>query len=433
MLTEVQHPRNLVICSDGTGNTFGQRVSNVSHLVKALHLANRNDQIVFYDQGIGTTPGLVKSIQDFKNAKESDRKALDILPPPKVSIPRPLATLAGLTGGYGLYANIREMYRALARTYENPDTDFIFLMGFSRGAFTVRALAGLLYRCGLPAREFAQDDEAFACCFSQAYAAYEPHCENPVRIDRFKKTYRAREIDIHFLGIWDTVKSYGGIWPQSLPHLRHNPAVRQVRHALALDERRSWFLPTSWSGIDGDAVLVPTLKPDPRYEKQNIKEVWFSGCHSDIGGGDDEAERARISFRWMLGEATHAGLLLAPNCPDWIFETDETSMRTEIHESFTAGWWVSDWVPRWELDNHTRPPGYPFRWPGNGRRCVESFRRKGNLHFHASVGLTPRDGIRIVESRPRLKGEEVLAKREIRQLRVGESFATGAISRGSAG
>ena len=325
------------------------------------------------------------------------------------------------------------MYQALALTYDNPETDFIFLLGFSRGAFTVRALAGLLYRCGLPAKEFAEDDEAFTYCFSQAYAAYKPHCEDYVRVDRFKKTYRAREIDVHFLGIWDTVKSYGGIRPQSLPHLRHNPAVRQVRHALALNERRSWFLPTSWGGIDGDAGLVSTLRPDQRYEHQHVKEVWFRGCHSDVGGGDEEAERARIAFRWMAGEATHAGLLLDPGCERWIFQSDETSVNTHIHESFNAGWQVSDWLPRWELDNHTRPPGYPLRWPGKGRRCVEAFRRHGNLYFHATVGLAPRDGLQMVETLPRLTRQEVAAKSEVQELRIGDSFAAESISRGTAG
>ena len=145
--------------------------------------------------------------------------------------------------GYGLYANLREMYQALAK-YHNPGKDLVFLFGFSRGAFTVRALAGLIYRCGIPTRRFAEDDEAFACCFSQAYAAYKPHCENWVLIDKFRKTYEAVDAEVHFLGIWDTVKSYGGLRPQSLPHLRHNPIVRNVCHALALDERRSWFLAT---------------------------------------------------------------------------------------------------------------------------------------------------------------------------------------------
>jgi uncharacterized protein (DUF2235 family) len=422
---ECQRRRNLVICSDGTGNTFQQHVSNISLLIQALDLAHRDDQIVFYDQGIGTTSSLVEDVKAFQKCGGSGRKALEILPPPKVSTARPLAKIAGLTVGYGLYANLREMYQALARNYDDPKTDFIFLLGFSRGAFTVRALAGLLYRCGLPAKQFAEDDQAFASCFSQAYAAYQPHCEDRVSIDRFTKTYGARKIDIHFAGIWDTVKSYGGIRPRSLPHLRHNPAVRQVRHALALDERRSWFLPTSWGGIDGDSHLASTLRPDPRYKSQQVTEVWFRGCHSDIGGGDEEAGTARISFRWMLGEATHAGLLLDPACEPWIFEPDETGVKAVIHESFNAGWWLSDWVPRWELDNHTRPPGYPFRWRGKGTRCPDDFRRNGNLYFHTTVGLAPGQGLQVVETLPRLTRQEVIKGSGAQGMRVGDSLSAG--------
>jgi uncharacterized protein (DUF2235 family) len=376
-------------------------VSNVSHLVQSLDLGACHEQLVFYDQGIGTTASLVEDIKRFKASTDAKRDGLIILDPPKVPIARSVAKLAGLAAGYGLYANLREMYQALAKDYDAA-TDLVFLMGFSRGAFTVRALAGLLYRCGLPSRQFAEDDEAFGFCFSQAYAAYKPHCEDWVRIDRFRKTYEAVDVAIHFLGIWDTVKSYGGIWPQSLPHLRYNPIVRNVRHAVALDEHRSWFLPTSWGGIDRDAHLAPGIRFHPGYEYQTVKEVWFVGCHSDIGGGDAEAETAKIACRWMLGEATHAGLLLDRNCDSWIFEADKPDTRPENHESYGIGWWLSDLIPRWELDNSTRPPGYPFKWPGRGRRCIENVRRDRNLYFHSTTGVGPADGLVPVDSLPRL-------------------------------
>src|SRR5207342_1470773 len=98
-------------------------------------------------------------------------------------------------------------------------------------------------------------------------------------------------------------------------------------------------------------------------------EVWFIGCHSDVGGGDDEAETAKISFRWMLGEATHAGLLLAATCEEWIFDADDNDLRPRVNESYNWRWWLSDRIPRWELDNSRRPPGYPVRWQGHGARC----------------------------------------------------------------
>lgn len=399
--------RNIVICSDGTGNTFEQSVSNVSRLVRALDLSNPGTQLVFYDQGIGTNPSLVNDVKQF--SRTAGREALRILDPPKVSLTRPLATLAGLTVGYGLKANLREMYQALASSYD-PSTDKIFLFGFSRGAFTVRAFAGLLYRCGLPARQFAESDDVFHKCFEEAYAVYQPHRENRERKEEFRKKFDAKDVEVQFLGIWDTVKSYGGLRPQSLPHLRHNPIVRNVRHALALSEHRSWFQPTSWGGIDSDVTNTSTLESDLRYRTQRIEEVWFLGSHSDIGGGDEEAETAKIAFRWMLGEATDAGLLLSPDCAPWIFEEDDPTRPPEIHESFNFGWWLSDRLPRWELDNHTRPPGYPFKLQGNGRRSAETFRRGGHLYFHSTVAMAPGPGIVFVESRPRLTPHQVKSR-----------------------
>jgi hypothetical protein len=131
----------------------------------------------------------------------------------------------------------------------------------------------------------------------------------------------------------------------------------------------------------------------------------------------------------MLGEATHAGLLLKPACNRWIFEQDETNVRAVIHESFNAGWWVSDWVPRWQLDNHTRPPGYPFKWRGKGTRCPDDFRRKGNLYFHTTVGVAPCEGLQVSETLPRLTREEVIRERVAQGLCVGDSLRSGWNSR----
>jgi len=391
-------PKNLVICSDGTGNTFTQHESNVSRLVRALDLSNCKAQQVFYDQGIGTNPHLARGLEKFRTEPGTQRHGLEMLPEPKVTPGRPLATLAGLAAGYGLYANVEQLYRALAKYHEPHDR--IFLFGFSRGAFTVRALAGLLYRCALPASHVADDEGTFRRCFKEAWEAYKPHCEDWKRIDRFRDMYGAADVEVHFLGLWDTVKSYGGVWPQSLPHLRHNPIVRRVCHALSLDERRSWFLPTSWGGIGIDKKNEATIRPDPRYHTQRVQEVWFTGCHSDIGGGDAEAETAKITFRWIVGHATddHGKLRLNPSAESWIFDPEPLAVCPEIHQSYHFGWWLSDLIPRWELDNSQRPPGYPLKWPGRGKRCAEQFRRNGEVCFHSSVGVAARHGIRVVET-----------------------------------
>lgn len=224
----------------GLAIPLAKKVSNVTSLIKSLRLNNPESQLVFYDQGIGTNPNLAKEIIEFKCESGKSRDGLEILPPPK----QPwwcnihLATLLGLIAGYGLRSNVEEMYGALAKSY-NEENDHIFLFGFSRGAFTVRVLAGLLYRCGLPTKNI-EDPHKLKKCFEQAYELYKPHIcfseaykfnkpgsEELRKIEKFEenkknftKKYQPISVEIHFLGIWDTVKSYGGIFPQSLPHLR---------------------------------------------------------------------------------------------------------------------------------------------------------------------------------------------------------------------
>ena len=366
--------RNLIICSDGTGNTFSENVSNVTRLVKALELCAPDRQLVFYDQGLGTNPKLVQAVKDYKSEGGVNRAGLIVLPAPRASklIP-PVARVAGLAFGYGLRDNVAEMYKALAESYRD-ETDRVFLFGFSRGAFTVRVLAGLIYRCGLPPRELAHDRAAFDECFAEAYRVYEPHAEDCSRTEEFRKRYKVRDIEIQLLGIWDTVKSYGGIWPQSLPHLRHNPIVLRVRHALALNERRSWFVPTSWGGIDIDKPNAESVKPDARYAKQQVKELWFPGAHSDVGGGDREADTSIIPFRWMLREAQPLGIILTDAGRSELLVSDPPR-SPQIHESLTWGWRLTEYFPRWELDNSRRPPKRLFKSWSTGRRHPDKFRR----------------------------------------------------------
>ena len=122
--------KNIVLCSDGTGNAGGKgRGTNVWQLFLAVdqhgherHGDERDEreereQLAFYDDGVGTSSFRPKQ-------------------------------LLGLALGYGLGANIRELYTALARNYD-PGNDSIFLFGFSRGAFTVRSLAGMIDKVGV--------------------------------------------------------------------------------------------------------------------------------------------------------------------------------------------------------------------------------------------------------------------------------------------
>jgi uncharacterized protein (DUF2235 family) len=175
-------------------------------------------------------------------------------------------------GSDQLKANVREIYLELSHCYHGPE-DRIFLFGFSRGAFTVRVLAGLLFRCGLATWESTHG----AAFFDETWQLYQAHFTDYEAVRKFRETYNQRDAHVAFLGLWDTVQSYGGLIQIALPHVRHNPSAGIVLHALALDEGRSWFKVTPWGR--------PDINPDdPRYAYQNVMEVWFRGAHSDVGG-----------------------------------------------------------------------------------------------------------------------------------------------------
>jgi len=369
--------KNIVICSDGTGNTFEDRITNVTRLVQHLDLDHPDQQVVCYDQGVGTA-ALRKEAVTRITASPEHGTALCILPGPAAERFPPSAWVSrgrGLLFGFGLKENVRQMYRKLAQQYEGPD-DRVFLFGFSRGAFTVRALAGLLYRCHLPSRGQEDIDERF----ERAWRLFQPMVV--ADMDAVLAMRNAhRPCPVHFMGIWDTVKSYGGLIPVILPHLRHNPDVLHVRHALALDERRAWFKPTTWGQLDMDREEAMTrLDPrdGPSYQAQDISEVWFTGCHSDVGGGD-------LALRWMLGEAAsvqppvllgEAGLSL--------LRTADPAVTHKINPSWTFGWRMVEKIPRREIDNSAV---YPKKvWGSDGVRHPEVSRRHGCVTVHASVG-----------------------------------------------
>jgi hypothetical protein len=274
------------------------------------------------------------------------------------------------------------MYKALSDLYAGPG-DRIFLFGFSRGAFTVRALAGLLYRCRLPHSGSADFDARF----ERGWELFTPIMEDEAATRPFRETQRPCRI--HFLGVWDTVKSYGGLEPIALPHLRHNPIVGNVRHALALHERRAWFKPTTWGRLDLDVrgAMTRLKKEDlPLYREQSIDEVWFAGCHSDVGGGDREEGTARIALRWMLGEAVNVdgGVRLNDEGRS-LLGTADPAGPPQIHESQGAGWRMAEQLPRREIDNWGEYPVKKLAWGSSGKRDPDKLRRNGTVYLHATA------------------------------------------------
>lgn len=207
---------------------------------------------------------------------------------------------AGMTGG-GLARNVQSAYHWLAQNYEQDDE--IYLLGFSRGAFTVRALSGFIARAGLIRRP---DWDVVR----SAYVGYRRKIQrngsdNP-------SVFKAK---IHFLGVWDTVGALG-IPPefslltwlsarrQRFRNTQLAPVVTNAFHALAIDEMRRTFSPTLWTGMPAAG--------------QQVCQMWFPGVHADVGGGYKETELSDLTLRWMIDRAMGCGASFRPEMVDQI-------------------------------------------------------------------------------------------------------------------
>lgn len=203
--------------------------------------------------------------------------------------------------GRGINRQIRRAYGYLASRYHPGDR--IFLMGYSRGAYAVRSLAGVIERVGL-----LRADQATVRNVRQAYRHYQAQSDGAAA-GAFSRAHCHEAVEIEMIGVWDTVKALGLRLPLvwSLAERRHafhnhalGPLVRQGYHALALDETREVFQPVLW-------------RCPPDWEGR-VEQIWFRGSHGDIGGQLDGYEPARplanIPLVWMLEKAESCGLPL---------------------------------------------------------------------------------------------------------------------------
>ena len=130
------------------------------------------------------------------------------------------------------------------------------------------------------------------------------------------------------------------------------------------------------------------LKPEdrPLFDAQDIAEVWFVGCHSDVGGGAREETTARIALRWMLGEALHAdpGVQLNP-AGEALLATDDPP-GPQIHQSWNRSWRLVEAMPRKEIDNSGVYPIKKAARGSDGQRAPQMLRRDKKVLLHASVG-----------------------------------------------
>lgn len=314
--------RNLIICCDGTANQFAADRTNV---LKLAFAAQKQDgrQLLYYHPGVGTmAPAGVIS-----------------------GIGKRIARILGLAFGYGLKVDIRDIYTYIIDHYEPGDQLYIF--GFSRGAYTARAVVSLLHGYGLlgPGND-ALVPYAIRLLWGAKEATTKEGRDAYFKLaGEFRGALSVRDIEVRFLGLWDTVSSVGWIAnPLSLPDTQKLPNVHTIRHAVAIDERRAFFR-TNLVAADS---------------KRDICEVWFPGVHCDIGGGYPEAESglSKISLDWMICESKRAGMLFDEDRVQRVLGRDGQGYatpdpRAAIHESLTWRWWPAEFLFKKHWDKAT--------------------------------------------------------------------------------
>ncbi len=347
-------PRNIVLCCDGTGNQVESRISNVLKLFRVLQ--KNQHQLVYYSPGVGT----VGDYDTWQRIKVRIRGFL------------------GLATGYGLDDNVLDAYRFLCTHYEEGDA--IWLFGFSRGAYTVRVLAALVYVIGLlkpsqlnlapfafaiykkasrdsHGRTHIPDEDALRQAASDSEIA-----KGLPAAWEFRRIAGGRPVTIRFVGVWDTVASVIVPRPdrlfldmQTLRFTHTNPGVEIFRQAIAIDERRRMFRLDPWHEPQ-------TFKTNPfnnrNWKAQDIKQLWFAGVHADIGGGYDELESglSKYPLLWMINQAKAFGLKTSTAMVNYLVlgkpRKDSTRVyaapdaRAKLHRSLKDFWWIMEFLPK---------------------------------------------------------------------------------------
>jgi uncharacterized protein (DUF2235 family) len=316
-------PKNIVLCCDGTANEFAHNRTNVVKLYSVL-VQDTTDQITFYHPGIGT-------MEPFGSLSP---------------ITRGFTRLLGMALGYGLENDICDAYTFLVKKYEPGDR--IYLFGFSRGAFSVRAVTSLILWYGL-IREGNEPLIPYAIRMLMAIQRAESRNEVSAYFElakEFRETMACAKPRIHFVGVWDTVSSVGWVDnPLHLPGEANNPDIEIGRHAISIDEHRSFFRSHLW---------VPPADPTKPRGPRDLKQVWFPGVHCDVGGGYEEQESgiSKYPLKWMIDEASAAGLLVDTSKAHDVLGLKPGSQYAPAkpdakkHESLMGLWNIAEFIPK---------------------------------------------------------------------------------------
>jgi uncharacterized protein (DUF2235 family) len=361
--------KNIVICCDGTANQYAADKTNV---VKLFSLLSRDEaQVGFYHPGLGTMepPGAITDLG------------------------RNIRRTLGMAVGWGLERDLVDAYAYIMKNYLPGDQ--VYLFGFSRGAYTVRALAALIHMYGL----FPPGNEPLIPYAIRQITGFND--EDGVADEKFelaagfKSTFSSIECPIHFMGIWDTVSSVGWVAnPLSIPYAAKLPNVLHIRHAVAIDERRAFF----------KTNLLTRSKPGdvPR----DFEEVWFPGVHADVGGGYKETESglSKLALEWMLYEAELLGFRFNhAQAKALLLGAEPIGENGTIHESLRGWWWLAEAVPK----KRKRPVGWKVN-RGSRRTVPEGAKIHSSVLVRADYRIKLPTNYTVVE-RPKgfLEGDDL--------------------------
>lgn len=308
--------KRLVVCCDGTWNRPDSvNVTNVEKIARTISTETTSEgvqQLVLYLSGVGTS------------GYTADR-------------------WLGGAFGLGLFDNVRSGYRWLALNYDPGDEIFVF--GFSRGAYTARSMVGMIGKVGLLTRESLIANQLPEAV--DRYRGLRPDLRSYYGSSdkRFREVNSHAGVTVQFLGVFDTVGALGVPGTFRRRHRFHDvrlcDAVLCARQALAIDEHRMKFEPSLWEDPDEFDDPLAVQPGGPR-----VKQVWFEGTHSDVGGGYGETGLSDTALEWMVGEARIRGLRFDERLLHSYVCSGSAAIR---HDSLTPGYRWLNFVSRVRL------------------------------------------------------------------------------------
>jgi uncharacterized protein (DUF2235 family) len=262
-------------------------------------------------------------------------------------ITRTFTRILGMAVGYGLENDIRDAYVFLMQTYQPGDS--VYLFGFSRGSFTVRAVSSLIRMYGMIRRGNETLVPYAIRMLMGIQRAGNNRSATTAYFDlagEFKRTMSSANPRLRFVGVWDTVSSVGWVEnPLHLPYEANNPDIEVGRHAVSIDERRAFFRSHLWQ---------PPSDPAAAHGPRDVQQVWFPGVHCDVGGGypEEASGLSKYALEWMLQEAEVVGLLVHPDKKAEVLGFTGTGKYVpakpdaERHESLKGAWNIAEFIPK---------------------------------------------------------------------------------------